>query len=334
MCFQTHSCRPWIRRTFVATFAKHHDLASIWRGDGSEFDVSVTTIFVVLADLSSVEAVQRYARSTFVRIEGPDIAWRNGSWAPLVSTDVESVDVLTLNSNGTLKTFCEITADYRDQYYGLVGAVYDDLGNAVSATDGDPPLLTTGLIDPLLSQWGKVTTRFNKVRYLRPRVQLSALSPSMQSWAKSRLRPKLLVATQGRMPEVVIDGDGRWLPCVPVISVFELPNADVNLESLAAILLSPASFEYLRLTKLGSGLGSDALKVSSADLRALPAPANLKLTADAALLLPDLAHHDQRDLFRRMMNEAFGLADNFGARWEDTIVRYLERSVSVRKSWP
>jgi hypothetical protein len=241
----------------------------------------------------------------------------------LVSTTVESASVLVIDGSRRLADLCEVTADYRDQYYGLVGAVYDDIDD--SGDSVDPPLITTGLIDPLVSLWGRASTKFNKVNYAKPRVRLAELTPELRKWADSRLRPKLLIATQGRMLEVVIDHKGAWLPCVPVLSVFESRGSAVDLDSIAAIMLAPATFEYLRLTKLGSGLGSNAIKVSAADLRALPAPLDLDRVRKAAALIGGLTDPSARAAFRQLMNEAYGVSDDVGAEWEKTITRYFER---------
>jgi hypothetical protein len=56
--------------------------------------------------------------------------------------------------------------DFRDQYYGLVGAVSDD-------ADG-PPLVTSGLIEPGRCLWGERPVRFAKQRYTAPRVASTA----------------------------------------------------------------------------------------------------------------------------------------------------------------
>ena len=80
------------------------------------------------------------------------------------------------------------TADFRDQYYGLVGAVGDDV-------DG-PPLITSGLIEPDECLWGRRPVRFAKQRFAAPRVDLASLSPQLQRWAAARLVPKILIANQ------------------------------------------------------------------------------------------------------------------------------------------
>ena len=65
----------------------------------------------------------------------------------------------------TLGDIATFTADFRDQYYGLVGAVSDD-------GDG-PPLITSGLIEPGRVLVGRRQVRFAKQRFAAPRVDLA-----------------------------------------------------------------------------------------------------------------------------------------------------------------
>ena len=122
------------------------------------------------------------------------------------------------------------TADFRDQYYGLVGAVRDD-------GDG-PPLVTSGLIDAGRCVWGVRPARFARQSFAAPRVDLHCLSAPMQAWAATRLVPKVLVATQTPVIEAVVDAAGAWLPSVPVITV--MPVSATRLWSVAAVLTAPA----------------------------------------------------------------------------------------------
>jgi hypothetical protein len=106
-------------------------------------------------------------------------------WSGLIAdTAVEA------HNGPTLGDIASFTADFRDQYYGLIGAVSD-------GGDG-PPLITSGLIEPGECLWGERSTRFAKQRYDAPRVDVSALSPTLQRWATQRLAPKILIANQTR----------------------------------------------------------------------------------------------------------------------------------------
>jgi SAM-dependent methyltransferase len=177
---------------------------------------------------------------------------RADSWASLLFGAAPAVaDGPTL---GDVATF---TSDFRDQYYGLVGAVGDDV-------DG-PPLVTSGLIDPGLCLWGKRPVRFAKSTYAAPRVDLARLSPRLQRWAASRLVPKLLIANQTRGIEAVVDRTGEWLPSVPVITC----TTD-RLDEVHAVLSSPAATDWVRAHAAGSGLSADTIRLTPSLLASIP----------------------------------------------------------------
>ncbi|QIG46068.1 N-6 DNA methylase [Nocardioides anomalus] len=309
-----------IRRSVAAS----HDLALIWRGDGSEFEASVTTIIVVLTRLGDSPTTRRLSGPDFAPLRSASLEWRDGSWAPLIAGHVGGLYVQSRPGAGTLGDLCDITADYRDQYYGLRGAVFDAPETFVP-TPGLPYLVTTGLIDPLRMSWGNVATKFDKARYERPVVDLAKLAPPLRTWAEGRLRPKLLVATQGKLPEVAIDEHGEWLPCVPVISVVPREGGP-SLRELAALLTSPPIYDFLRATKLGAGLATGALKVSAGDLRQVPAPADLSVLAEAAVALE--AAFERREHVQRyvdLMNKAFRLEEQASSSWNEAFHAYLSR---------
>jgi len=156
-----------------------------------------------------------------------------------------------------LGDLARFTVDFRDQYYGLVGAVGDDV-------DG-PPLITSGLIEPGECLWGRRTVRFAKQRYISPRVALDRLSTPLQRWARERLVPKILIANQTKVIEAVHDADGEWLPSVPVIScVTDEP------ERVLAVLSSPAANEWVHHHVAGSGLSAHTVRLSPRLMASIP----------------------------------------------------------------
>lgn len=157
---------------------------------------------------------------------------------------------------GDIATF---TADFRDQYYGLVGAVGDDV-------DG-PPLVTCGLIDPGRCRWGERPVRFAKQRFEAPQVALDRLSPKMQQWASQRLVPKILIANQTRVIEAVHDAAGAWLPSVPVITCLT-----DDPQRVLAVLSSPAATAWVHDRAAGSGLAAGTVRVTPALLASIPLP--------------------------------------------------------------
>jgi len=155
---------------------------------------------------------------------------------------------------GDIATF---TADFRDQYYGLIGAVGDDV-------DG-PPLVTSGLIDPGVCHWGTRRVRFAKQQFAAPRVAIDRLTPALQRWAAQRLVPKILIANQTKVVEAVHDARGEWLPSVPVITcVTDDP------ERVMAVLSSPDTTQWIHHHAAGSGLGAGTVRLNARLLASVP----------------------------------------------------------------
>ncbi len=155
---------------------------------------------------------------------------------------------------GDIATFA---VDFREQYYGLLGAVGDDV-------DG-PPLITCGLIEPGRCLWGERPVRFAKQRYDAPRVAIDRLSPRLQRWATSRLVPKILIANQTKVIEAVHDPRGGWLPSVPVITC-----VSNDCKRVLHVLNSPATNEWVHHHAAGSGLGVGTVRLSPRLLAEIP----------------------------------------------------------------
>lgn len=247
----------------------------LWWSPESVFDASVRTCALVAVRGASHGAVRRVLGQQFVAV--PDAPHPGSSWSGLIA-DLQGVPRLDgLAVDGTIGDRAIATAGFRDEYYGLVGAVGDDV-------DG-PPLITSGLIDVGVCRWGQRPVRFAKQRFEAPRVDLDALAPSVRRWFDAQLVPKVLVASQTRVIESVADPDGAWLPAVPVVSVRPRPGVDVW--SVAAVLTSPVTSALLAGSAAGSGLSAHALRVSAKAIAALPWPAGPTAAAVEALRAGD-----------------------------------------------
>jgi len=155
------------------------------------------------------------------------------------------------------------TAGFRDQYYGLREAVVDDTNSA-------NPLITSGLIDLLTNRWGATQCRYDRRKWVAPSVRLELVDEPVRSWFHDRLRPKLLVATQTKAIEFVVDTTGSMIPCTPV-SVVE-PYDPAMIWHLAAALCAPCTSAVVASSAAGSGLSADAVRVSAAMLSKLSLP--------------------------------------------------------------
>jgi SAM-dependent methyltransferase len=195
---------------------------------------------------------------------GTDTEW--SAWA----APAFRIPTVTLSTDhGVLGDLGPCTADFRDQYYGLVPFVREATSGVVGP--GEVALVTTGLIEPAECRWGRTPTRFAKQAYVAPAVDLDALAAdgALASWAQSRLVPKVLVATQGAVLEGVVDVDGRWLPSVPTLVC--TPPAD-RLWHVLAVLLAPPVVALAAARYLGTGLSARSVKLSAKQLAALPLP--------------------------------------------------------------
>jgi SAM-dependent methyltransferase len=196
------------------------------------------------------------------RSVGPDFAptvpiAMPSRWGGLIA-DREAPSAPSTNGP-TLGDIATFTADFRDQYYGLVGCVSDD-------ADG-PPLITSGLIEPGECLWGSRATRFAKQPYAAPRVNLAALDPALQRWAQQRLVPKILIANQTRTIEAVFDERGAWLPSVPVITCITAEP-----DRVLRVLSSQTANDWVRYHAAGSGLSASTVRLSARLLASIPLP--------------------------------------------------------------
>jgi SAM-dependent methyltransferase len=228
---------------------------------GRAFEAAVHTVVVVIERGAHPAPVTRAVGVPPLDAAPGALPPLGAPWSTLV-TDLLGVPPDPGLSGPPLGTTATVTADFRDQYYGLDGAVTDD---------GDGPLLVTaGLIDPGRSAWGERPTRVHRRAFDTPRVRLDALSPAMQAWARRRLVPKVLVATQTAVLEAAPDPDGAWLPSVPVVTI--VPHHRDGVWPLAAVLSSPAASAWVAARCTGTGLSPTALRPTARLLAELPLP--------------------------------------------------------------
>lgn len=221
----------------------------MWWSNTHMFDANVR-VWAGVWEVGGVQGdVRRAYGPNFIVL--PTRPWPT-TWAGLLS------DASPAEHDGpVLGNIATFAVDFREQYYGLVGAVGDDV-------DG-PPLITSGLIEPGRCMWGERPVRFAKQRYQAPRVAIDRLSPRLQRWAASRLVPKVLIANQTKVIEAVHDPRGAWLPSVPVITC--MSN---DCERVLHALASPAANEWVHHHAAGSGLGAGTVRLNPKLLAGIP----------------------------------------------------------------
>ncbi len=249
----------------VRTALSRASLTDAWFAEKQVFDDAAVEVWAPIFEAGAT------SRQTTVRV-GPQMTEigivtlsddDQGSWSPLLAA-VRGVPDGDWRSEGTLADIATATADFRDQYYGLAGSVVDERDR-----EDLPRLVTAGLIDPGRLLWGDRPTRFNKVTFQAPRVDVETLDEELRAWAKARLVPKVLVATQTRVLEAIVDDSGELVPSVPVLTV---ESERENLWKIAALLSSPPVAAIAARRHLGSALSADALKLSASEILALPLP--------------------------------------------------------------
>lgn len=189
-----------------------------------------------------------------------------GNWS---MNEAAMIDRRAVASAPTLSAICSATADFRDAYYGLAPfIVEDESGNLDDSRF--PRLITSGMIEPGRTLWGIKRCRIFKRFWFRPRVDLHALQTdeSMAAWARKRLVPKILVATQTRSIECVADEAGRWLPVTPVISVY--PNDGVSLARIMHTLTSPQASLTASIIAQGTGMSASVFRLTARQIGQIP----------------------------------------------------------------
>ncbi|MFI4896336.1 MAG: class I SAM-dependent DNA methyltransferase [Phycisphaerales bacterium JB059] len=258
----------------------HARLETVWAARESVFPgASVRTCAVSFARTPSHRSmpVRRFTSPAIVEVKplAPEaLEGATHSWSRMAAF-VEDVPEVRVESARRLADICEATADFRDQYYGLQGAILE------TPTDEDGPstpapssarLVTSGLIDLACCHWGTRPTRIHKRRWIAPRVNRDAFEPGsrMESWLNARLVPKVLLATQTRILEVYVDSQGVCVPSVPIITI--TPHPGECLWRIAAALASPVCSALAMRRYAGAALHADAIKLSAKQTLELPVP--------------------------------------------------------------
>ena len=285
-------------------------LETLWAAREGVFDASVRTCAIVFrnGEERSTTELRRFTGLDFralvpLRTNTDEIAGME-TWAPLIS-DGFGIPRVDLDESQTMSAVLNATADFRDQYYGLVGFVEDANGRVPDGVN-TAALITTGLIDPAELHWGNRSTKFNKTDYTAPLVDLNRLRSESElgDWAANRLVPKLLLATQTRVIEVAVDEAGVLLPSVPVITV---TTHGISLWHAAAALMSPPITAWAAARYMGAALSIDALKLSASQVLGLPLPANSAAWDSAAELIRDASGSSSSQKRTQKLQEAGAL---------------------------
>lgn len=290
-------------------------LTGLWIADQGVFDADVEVCApLIVRDATREGTVRRWTG----RDLEPRHAFRRDSdqpWAA-ANADLRGVPVVVIRPGRRLGAVATATAGFRAQFYGLAPHTHE-------GPDGGPSLVTVGMIDPLRNRWGSgAPFRFAKRRWRAPVVDLVGLGdadPAMHEWVRSRLVPKLLVATQTRVIEVCVDVDGTMVPSTPVISVEAAPE---SLWPMAAALSAPALSAAALGAAAGAAMSADTLRLRAGQLLDLPLPTEERAWAEGTRRAREAAAARTADAWRRAMwrlgeamNAAYGVDDEELTSW-------------------
>ncbi|MGF1598541.1 MAG: hypothetical protein ACFCVK_16685 [Acidimicrobiales bacterium] len=248
-------------------------LRALWAAREAVFDAGVRACAVVAVVGADPPATVALAAGPTVERRGRRPA---GRWTELATAALGAPDPTAMGER-TLGELVTATAGFRDEHYGLVAACREeaDLGPA-------PRLVTVGLVDPLHVGWGHRRCRFGGLDRQRPVIDRAALDIKVAAWFERRARPKVLLATQSKVLEPVVDRVGDLVPATPLIAVHADPD---DLDRVAAVLLAPPVTLWAWQRWFGAALAVDALKLAARQVAELPLPSDDGAWAEAAAVV-------------------------------------------------
>ncbi len=154
------------------------------------------------------------------------------------------------------------------------GDAYDLLPYLFDSQSGPgQKLLTTGLIDPRESLWGRVSCRFLKRQFQFPRVRPDApLTESLAHRLAQSRRPKIIIAGLAKRFEAILDEAGEYLGAVSTFSVFDPEDDLPSLLALLDHLHCPAMTDHLISQLAANALRGRHITLKKSFLLDLPLP--------------------------------------------------------------
>jgi len=296
---------------------QRHSLKEVWFSGPGVFDAAVEVVAVTMAPKGNPARTRVLLGREFTDaglVESPTTT--DKTWSRLLAR-AKGFPQCTPITGGVVGDIATGSADFRDQYYGLVGAVRDQAVN--ESQPALPRLATVGLIDLARFMWGERATKFAKDRFVRPVVDVERLGEDVRRWVGARSQPKVIVSNQTKNLEVYVDVKGDILPSVPLLTI------DCELESLwlvAASIAAPVVTAVAAERHLGAGMSVDVLKLSVRDVLNLPTPHHTDAWARGAAIFKQLQESVDPQARRRLlsdfaseMNAAFGVQDSALTDW-------------------
>ncbi|MGI9613244.1 MAG: N-6 DNA methylase [Acidimicrobiales bacterium] len=279
-------------------------LTGLWAAREALFDAGVRACAPVLQ-------VGRARRSEPVVVvaAGPDVTVGGErpaqGWGDLAADALGAPSLPPLV--GRLGDLVRATAGFRDEHYGLVSVCREaEAGEAGGDAIETARLVTVGSVDPLSLAWGRQPMRFGGHDWDRPIVTRTGLSPRVGRWFDAQLGPKVLLATQSKLLEPVVDRTGDLMPATPLIAIHADP---ADLDHVAAVLLAPPVVLWAWRRWFGTALTVDGVKLAARQVEELPLPTHQGRWDEAAALIAATDSPDRDGLVPQVgaiMTEAYG----------------------------
>lgn len=300
-------------------------LKSVWFAHEALFSAGVRVCAPVLVVGESCVETSIYRGIGFESLGKIAIAGDAATWGSVLAPAAARIAEKLVGAR-TLGEIVNCTADFRDEYYALKGCISEAKGRSLKRR-----IITSGTIDLAHNMWGQVPVRIHKRQYLKPVANLAKIKG--ESTAKRRLEKrcaaKVMLATQTRVIEVVIDEEGECLPVTPVITLTPREDTGTDLSMIAAAAASPVACLWAVAHFGGAGLSIDAIKLSAAQVRLIPLPRDESRWREGAKKLvaaQGAMGRERGELlaeFAKVMVGAYGLS---GADEAETLKWWLERA--------
>ena len=257
-------------------------------------------------------SLRRSATSKFIEL--PAMTLDNNelagaeTWAHLAAA-ASGVPEISLDSYKRISELATATADFRDQYYGLDGFLVEhaDIADSKKSDSDFPKIVTTGLIDLAECKWGTTSTRILKRKWIAPRIDRRRMEcdGTLGPWLTVRSCAKIMLATQTRVIELLVDEQGVLIPSLPIVTV--VPKDPEDLWKVAAALASPVASAVALCRYAGAAMATDAIKMSAKQVVGLPMPSDSGLWEQGAAILRE-AHCATTEDSRLALLKRFGVA--------------------------
>ncbi|MCK6502711.1 N-6 DNA methylase [Myxococcota bacterium] len=251
------------------------------------------------------------------------------TWGHLVA-DMVGVPRLGIQVSGKIRDIASTTADFRQHFYGLAPYVTEAPADGFDL-HAFPKLIVTGLVDPARCLWGERACKFNKVNWARPVVDARRLisDPEIGAWGRTRLTPKIIVATQSKVVEAIADIDGTMLNTVPTITV--KPHEDSMIWLVLAVMLSPTAAVWAMSRSLGSALDVKTIKLTAKQVGEIPLPMERNAWAEAAEMVRRASASQSDEAYGFLKDAGELMCRAYGHQNADAFSWWLERMGSAEQ---